>query len=403
MAFEIGTADNYLDMADKIRKFICGYGTHDIPAFVGTGSGLVGYTSYERKDHKFGTHPDSVTETWTMTVTNADVVGSEIWSVVGSVSGVQEAATTGVEYINPFVDFEIQAGVTDFLVDDVWSVNITVGVMTTAGNRWVQLHDDGYWFGTEDKYWLFRGVGSTGTDSIYIAIKPHADTSSDYHNLLIYGATGYIASPFSLISPQYHVIPMWDNPIPYWIHCNGRRFVVSTKISTVYTGGYFGFFLPYATPAQYPYPLMMAANSTTEDRQWGYDYVGYRGPFEGSNSSIRILTPDNTWLAIENSHIISNRLRASRSDNLWPTCSGGPAWDIPSRENLDGTRTILPYIITTKTNGQNTYGELDGVGWVSGFGSLSSEDQINVNADTFVVFQGVARTYWNNYWALKLD
>lgn len=403
MAYETGTAEDYLDFTDKLRKFVCGYGTHDIPIPSGVGNGLIGFFSYERKDYRVGTHPETITETWTMTVTDVSVVGSEVWAVVGSVSGIQTTAVTGVAYDNPFIGFQIDAGTTNYQLGDTWVVDTTQGQMTTTGQRWTQLYDDGYQGGTADKFIILKGTGESGDDNIYLALRPYANTSADYHNLLVYGMTGLIDSPREFINSTYETVPMWNASIPYWITANGRRFIISTKISTVYTAGYFGLFLPYATPAQYPYPLCIIGNDESPTRRWSDVEANYRAPFEAGYQTCRMVRPDNTWLEVNNKTSYgTNEGSYDTYDLLWPCCYGGPGnW--PHRENLDGSRTLFPYIFMTRANGTNTYGELDGCGWVTGFGTLSSEDEIIIDGVTHVVFQSVHRTSWNNYWALRME
>lgn len=64
----------------------------------------------------------AVVEDWTITCTDDSVSGSEVWSVEGSVSGLQTAeATTGVEYTSDtgLINFKIVDGSTDFSAADV--------------------------------------------------------------------------------------------------------------------------------------------------------------------------------------------------------------------------------------------------------------------------------------------
>lgn len=74
-------------------------------------------------------------ETWTVTCTAA-AANAGTFSVTGSTSGAQAAATVGVFYSNAFVSFLIQDGTTDFAVSDSFVLTSTNGIRT--------LYDDSY-------------------------------------------------------------------------------------------------------------------------------------------------------------------------------------------------------------------------------------------------------------------
>jgi hypothetical protein len=65
-------------------------------------------------------------ETWTLTVTDDTVPGSEIWSVIGSVTGPLGNATTEVPYNNGYISFFIDRGVTDFQDGDIFTFDVTL-------------------------------------------------------------------------------------------------------------------------------------------------------------------------------------------------------------------------------------------------------------------------------------
>lgn len=69
----------------------------------------------------------SVTETWTIVCTDNAIEGSEVWSVTGSVSGLQTAATTGVAYTSDDaeISFTINAGDAAFAETDTLTIAVT--------------------------------------------------------------------------------------------------------------------------------------------------------------------------------------------------------------------------------------------------------------------------------------
>lgn len=127
MAYETGTATNYLDMINKFRRFITGCGTSGTPGYTGTGNGTL--DNFEAK-------PAAVTETWTLTCTTGGGPGVGVFSVTGSVSGAQASATVGQFYENSFIEFVINDGTTDFVVSDQFTVAVTEGALTTASQEW---------------------------------------------------------------------------------------------------------------------------------------------------------------------------------------------------------------------------------------------------------------------------
>lgn len=421
MAYETDTAANYLDLTDRIRKFVCGYGTHTLPAFSGTGSGLIGFTSYDRIDYSIGTRPTSITESWTITCTNAAVVGAEIWSVVGSVSGSQAAATTGVDYLSSFVDFTIEAGGSNFSVSDNFTFDVVEGLMTTEAQAWTQEIDQGYPAQIEDLEIVLKGPGLSGTDEIFVALRPYADTGSDYHNLLVRGMTGYTASPYQALNPSnYANMPLWDSNMVYWIVGNGRRFVVSVKVNTTYMSMYAGFILPYATPAQYPYPLLIAANSYTAVTKWtdgGHYLRSIADPGSVSTSSaanyatsMSLCLPSSIWHTFQNTHGATSTINIAPYRNVSPTANGGFADQNTTgtkiRNNLDdNSRDLFPLVLSSVNPypSEACYGEMDGCYWTSGFGSVGSESTLNIGGDEYMMFQNVSRTTWRDYWAMRLD
>jgi len=56
---------------------------------------------------------------------------------------------------------------------------------------------------------------------------------------------------------------LWQNTLDYWFYVNDRRFIVVANIGTFYMSAYAGFFLPYALPAEYPFPYFVGATFPT--------------------------------------------------------------------------------------------------------------------------------------------
>lgn len=131
MPFKTGFVDNttatgpntlaHHNMLDLIRRFCAGDGAHLItakPADITKGTLA-----------NFRVRANGKTETWTITCTAA-AANAGTFSVTGSVSGAQAAATVGVDYSNAFIAFTLMDGATDFIVGDSFTVTATANAET---------------------------------------------------------------------------------------------------------------------------------------------------------------------------------------------------------------------------------------------------------------------------------
>ena len=127
MAYQYGTADNLLDLYETLVDFLTGAAEIDdgFPSYVGTGNGTL---------DNFRCLPGTPTETWTLTATSATN-----FTVTGSVSGAQAAATVGTPYSNAFVTFTITAGGTAFVTSDAFTIDVTKSTLETQGQAWERL------------------------------------------------------------------------------------------------------------------------------------------------------------------------------------------------------------------------------------------------------------------------
>jgi hypothetical protein len=331
---------------------------------------------------------------------------------------------------------------------EYWRI-IWDGVQTGTTIRWAELlllQNDGTvanHFGSEV---LFKAPGNAGTDEIYTGIRSEYDAAAGWYNLFLNGYAGYDPdvksffnepggiNPFgSQTTVPVPMVPLWNSSMPYWFSASGRSFRFGVKVDTVYSGGYLGFFLPYATPGQYPYPLMVGGALVPQDSprsaEWRYSYVNWRHavfPGPGGNNADSDLTsataylrmPDGLWKSVANrpnsgtsvpdgirglNHsITSGPSGAARS--MWPHCMNDQwtSGKLPYRDCLGGGYVIQPCIILQRLPEVMVFGELEGVFNISGFG-VSSEDTAVFGGVTHVAFQNAYRNTVHEYWALSLN
>ena len=254
--------------------------------------------------------------------------------------------------------------------------------------------------GTNPVY--FKGPGLAQTDNIYLQMLAYSNVNIDQFGLQCYGAVNYnslnsfYAQP-GQSPPAY--IPLWDSEIPYWLIVNGRRFILIAKVSTTYQTYYGGFILPYATPAEMPYPIVNMGSVGGQDStvRWSagdYRVSGFWDPVENS-SFLRHW--NGTWIPIQN---VQNRSDGNRTElgdhNVWPYEK-----DYGFGLNQDGSYGLLPCVIHSNYGSGNVIGELDGVYFCTGF-SNAAEDIITVGADQYLVVQSAYRTGRRDYAAIKL-
>lgn len=322
-------------------------------------------------------------------------VGHETFTVTGSVSGAQLSSFAGLHYINDYVSFRILDGATDFIVSDNWTIAVTIGDLGTQG--WEILRKE------KDHLAMVKGKGLAGSDQIFVNMETYFDESADYYNMRLNGADGYDAT--ETIANQLNnsptvYVPLIDTAISYWIVASGRRFIVIAKTSTNFHGCYCGFFLPFATPTQYPQPLVIGGSSATSTARWSNttaQTTGFFDPYDG----VKIRKTNGAWASVRNGggEVVFHPYSASDEG-----ASGHRAHNI--RTDLAGNYLLMPITVVLTTVGSATeygiLGELDQCYFVSGF-SNAAENIVNDGVYDHLVVQSAYKTGVGDYLALRLD
>lgn len=274
------------------------------------------------------------------------------------------------------------------------------------------------------RYSIWKAPGLSGTEEIYTGLRVYQSIADDVYNFECLGYTGYISSNLPWTQPNTisgYVTPLYNQPIPYWAVCNGQRLVVVCNIQNTDVTFYIGKFLPYSTPSQYPYPLVVAAmfNSIGVSNNWRYSstainyfcpYKGYRYN-AGWNSTIAIRDISNTWQWVSCWPYINGDVNSLSSSYI----------QLRNTNNSDGTASgdygLYPIILTEATQygldnlasmvsgsvgGGNVYGELDGVFKISGYNN-ATQNIVTINSVPYLVFRDRTLTSINDYFALRLQ
>ncbi len=418
MAYKIGYAENHKELLVALQGFLCNAKkAYNIAANVAnTGNG---YVSAERAS----TSP--VDETWTLTATSATN-----FTVTGSVSGAQAAATVGTAYDNGIVAFKIVAGGTAFVADDEFTFSVADGLGATELYT-AERYDTDY-DGLGGYELILNGPGTAGDDEIFTAIQTVESAGDDYYNWRLMGMTAY-----SDVEMQYMPgitqgrlprLLMWNQQIKYWLAANGRHYRMVAKISNIYEPMYMGFPLPYGLLTQFPYPLIVggaACPSTTaaynrysstqaDHRAFPNPYGGsanpgsiVQGTFDttGYYSTLKILA-GTSWIEMKS----KSGSTLYTINVVWPYVSSVVGiygklnmFTNYLRENLDGSRPLPPVIPMISSPSKNTVGELQGIFAVPGFGGVAAEDVITIDTDTYIVFPITPNADRSDFFAFKLE
>ncbi len=323
--------------------------------------------------------------------------------------------------------------------DDLWTKfvdHITNDpTLTNAGENWTQAWNSG-------NSYVFTGPGSAGADTICVGIEKVKDSASQIFEWNIRGMTHVVANATSLsghANPTPHDVRIMlaDMQMPYWLSVSGRRIILVVKISTYYEVFYGGFFLPYLTPSEYPYPLFIGGSagerktdsSSSSPFKWSDDVDGHTNflftdeyspsSSYGRRTSGHAIGPDGQWHVFDHAGTSSlwqwvfwptyNGYRLGRQPASLIDWSGSPKNPIYAPDLIERSRQALgggpnahpgwPAVLMQR-DGAAVHGQLDGVYRVSA-DNVSAESTITVDGQTCIVFPNIWRTGAKDMWAMK--
>lgn len=272
-----------------------------------------------------------------------------------------------------------------------------------------------------------RAPGAGVDKQVFVNIRSQNDGAQKY-SWQITGALSYTVGLAwgnqNSESPLKTFMNLWTGSTPYWFFGNDRRVIVVAKTSTNYTSMHAGFFLPWATPAQYPFPFYISAdyassvawNTVDSARRFCVD----PGGTNDSEASAWVRSPDGVWVPARNHSVSGNTdsldgqvNRLDTSVFVWPYCTantetslggvstwgtytqaaGGGSFDnmVPTAQ---GERWILPVHLCRAK--MQPLGALDGVYCPLGTG-LSTEQVVTASGKSLRAFQNINRNSANDF------
>ncbi|WP_396957958.1 hypothetical protein [Nitrosomonas sp.] len=462
MTVEIGTADDAFDLFERLRTFLTVtlppgerweelYHAADYTLMTGVAasSGTLTLSSNPFNASATQWSGTSNAKPWWIGVSFDQPVHLTSARIIASTNNAQPAAidfqysddnlswTTQDSFSGMVsLDWTSQSGIRDFVLsgDDLnkhkyWRLNIanSTGGTSLTLNR-IILYQDGFPLNVQLRKRLsLKGPGG-GSDEIFVNLETDYSIPGDRYNWRLYGATGFIAGDVLDFSAQPGKslpvgLSLWNSSIPYWFIASGRRFIVIAKINTTYHALYAGFILPYATPGQYPYPLMIGGSNAlrpgaSAEWRWSSTNDSCRnfydpGGVDAGHTSLTSVTTnylrfaDGTWYPFKNRYTAGSPEQAvANGRNVWPW---GPSSDHATAYSaivtaIDGTYVLFPCIMHVDGNNPspNILGEIDGVFAVTGFAN-AAENTTTINGVTYLIIPNVFRTAKERWAAVALD
>lgn len=244
--------------------------------------------------------------------------------------------------------------------------------------------------GTDHEF-ITAAPGYTGPDGAvpaYVGLKTYHSVPSDYYNVKVATFTGYVAENTFEAQPGAAIsgVPTHNQRIDYWMTINARRLAVAMKVGTpVYESFYLGYMLPYATPRQFPYPIvvggMLSGAATTR-----FSDTSHSMPYKGSRANFLMRSVAGSQVQV----------------SAWPWSDTTLMAGGVSNYSIRPTGTYYPLLTTVLYDSSNVYGELDGIYAITGFDNVV-ENTLTIGGIDYVVIQDVGRNGFVDYYAMRLD
>lgn len=248
-----------------------------------------------------------------------------------------------------------------------------------------------YITGTAVRELIASSTGLSGTEQIFIGFRSYESVPADYYNLSVAAFTGYVSGNDFDAQPGYVESGVCGHNlrIDYWLAINAQRVLLAMKVGTpVYETAYVGKFFPYATPSQYPYPMVCIGTLAGLAATRYSDTVHTMG-FRGNVTNSKMRSVAGTW--------IQPRCWPYNADTMATTSATASHYQGQQRDT-GGVYNLNPIMLMTEDS--DIFGELDGVYHISGFGN-AVENTLSISGRSFVVMQDVGRTGFNDYVAME--
>ena len=327
--------------------------------------------------------------------------------------------------------------------------------LTMADNGWT-AELDSTWSGSQKEV-VLSSTGDGG-DAIFIGWRTLSDLAT-YYNWELHGMTGYTAGQhlenMPGVSPGFHdagvtanragsYLLLFNATIEYWFYVDAYHIRLVVKVGSNYFNAYMGWADRLMTESEYPYPMVVAGHSSAWNALYNQSVLssGLTDPWRSASGDGATAGPmfvrfnDGAWHSVANQIVNSNSTTAIRVRTVLPAAHpGGALGDSPveaadlfmnstasfidlfpntgvastavaSLETTPGTaafRVLIPTLLTFFSPSIQAVCELRGVYWVSGAGSVVSEDRVIIGGVVYRVFQNCNRSSSFAFLAMRED
>ncbi len=368
----------------------------------------------------------------------------EVLAEAGGIPSSIRVFNGGAYTVNPGV-----AATTSAILPAV-GINLTVDT-TILATGW-SVDRAGLIAGGPERELIIRGIGA-GSDEIFMGIRTNRDVPSSTFLWDIMGATGFDngelfedqpGSSKADLGTNSLFTPLNNGVIDYWFVIDSFHVKGVFKSGSTYTNLYAGFINTFATPAEYPYPLLVMGCETLGTTPFGTSTIAMSGMTDpiGHSSNLRgpgaLREVDGSWNRIANTQAsISNRFQLN-DRGIWPqgfaisntdvdvqivdrfVAASISAWQNgaifsqfglnppsarlqPTPDSGGDIQFLWPTVILQIRPSQVILGELIDAFpvYTIGIGAVSEDTMTDVNGDVYIIFQNCNRTDSWTHFAIK--
>lgn len=275
-------------------------------------------------------------------------------------------------------------------------VDIIIANMVIEG--WTVLESN-FVTGTDREY-IMHSTGVSGDKDIYVGFETYQSLGNDYYNISLTYFTGYVNGNTFDTQPGKMTKSMCAHNIDlyYWLFVSKDYVNIGLDIASnaCFDAGMVGLMSPYATPGEYPYPIMVfgTLNEKPATRYSTTHYIGLRGRIASSsydNFSIRMIDGEDYEDAVVYPYY-SEFIGDSAATQ------SGPAENLDLRDT-EGEYHLVPLIIIRQQ--VDTYGEIEGFFFISGFNNVAG-NTLTVDGFNYIVLRDTTRTDFDDYLAMRI-
>lgn len=274
---------------------------------------------------------------------------------------------------------------------------------------------------------LLRGPGPTATEDVFVLIQAKARLTGtatywwEIRSFPAYDAALALSNQVGISPPVYQIF--WVGTIPYRIALNDRRIMMVSQVDTTFRGLYAGFFLPFATPLEYPYPLYIGACTgrfdgapylDTEVPTFQDDATRIRNAFDPGDRAAYVREPDGVWEQVFNHQDGSGNPNTNYDEHTgigyytWPYFQGSAnssveslsGLNIVNQELVPNTLPLIPIHIFGSDFNAGVLGILEGAFFAPG-AQLSSGQQLTIGSTTYRAFPSLSRLSAKTFTAIE--